>query len=135
MSLKGRLDRLERRQPAQEANRLPPHFWEIIAGVADPEILDADEQEQFRRFIEEGGEAEHARCMENHPAGKCYREELARLGLPQPPTLAGIDIIEECIRLAGIPAPDPGTNGDLSNGLNGQPRDGGPGHGRGVSDV
>jgi hypothetical protein len=118
MSLKGRLDRLERRQPAPDADRLPPHFWDILFGVVDPEILDANEREELRRFLEEG-EAEHARCMEKHPAGRLYREELDRLGLPQPPTLADIDVIEESIRLASIPALDPSTNGRL-NGANGQ---------------
>jgi len=41
--------------------------------------------------------------MENHPAGRVYRAELTRLGLPQPETLRGIDIIEEAIRLVGVP--------------------------------
>jgi hypothetical protein len=47
------------------------------------------------------------------------REQLTRLGLAQPPTLAGIDVIEECIRLAGIPTPGAGTNGHM-NGVTGQ---------------
>ena len=108
---------------------MPPHFWDIVGGLAAPEILNADEQEQLRRFMEEG-EAEHARRMEEHPAGKLYREGLARLGLPQPATLAGIDIIEECIRLAGIPTPSAGANGHLCNGANGRP-DQGQSRGRG----
>jgi hypothetical protein len=41
--------------------------------------------------------------MEGHPAGRVYRAELTRLGLPQPETLRGIDIIEETIRLVGVP--------------------------------
>src|SRR5438309_1911919 len=131
MSLKRRLDHLECRQPAPETNRLPPHFWDIMFGVMDPEDLDRTEQEQLRRLIEEA-EAEHARCLENSPAGKFYREELARLGLPQPATLAGIDIIEEAIRLAGIPSPGSGRNGHVGNGVNGQRGDQGQSRGRGA---
>ena len=43
----------------------------------------------------------------SHPAGRAYRTQLALLGLPQPETLRGIDIIEEAIRLAGVPCPLP----------------------------
>jgi hypothetical protein len=130
MSLKARLDRLERRQPAPEANRLPPRFWDLLWGVIEPEDLEPFEQEQIRRFLE-GGEAEHARCMEDHPAGKFYRQELTRLGLPQPPTLAGIDdIIEECLRLACIPTPGTNTNGHLS-GMSGTEPDQGASRNRG----
>jgi hypothetical protein len=126
MSLKARLDRLERRQPPPEANRLPPRFWNLVWGLIDPEDLEPFEQEQIRRFLE-GGEAEHARCMEKHPAGRIYRQELTRLGLPQPPTLAGIDdIIEESLRLARIPTPGAGANCHLVNGVNGKGLDQGP---------
>ncbi len=33
------------------------------------------------------------------------RQEYERLCLPQPETLDGVDVIEECIRLAGVPTP------------------------------
>jgi hypothetical protein len=70
--------------------------------------------------------------MEDQPAGKVYREELTRLGLPQPPTLAGIDdIIEESLRLARIPTPGAGANGHLSNGVDGPGPDQGPSRSRG----
>jgi hypothetical protein len=105
-----RLDRLERRQPATEANRLPPHFWDLMSGVMESDDLDPAEQEHLRWFFAEG-EAEHARCMEKHPAGQSYRQQLARLGLQQPPTLADIDLIEEAIRLAVIPTPGASANG------------------------
>jgi hypothetical protein len=113
-ALQNRLARLVRRQPDPEAKHLPRHLGAILFGLVDPRDLDADEQEKLRRFIEEA-EATHARCIEGNPAGKCYREELARLGLPQPPTLVGIDLIEESIRLAGIPTPGAGQNGHLCN--------------------
>src|SRR5262249_4689918 len=86
-------------------------FWDFLWGVIRPEDLDADEREQIRRFMEEG-EAEHARCMEKHPAGRIYRQELTRLALPQPSTLAGIDVIGEAIRVAGIPFPGPKNGAD-----------------------
>jgi hypothetical protein len=94
----------ERRQSAPEADRLPPHYWEVLGGLVDPQDLDPAAQEQLRRFREQA-EAEHVRCLDSQPAGIVYRRELTRLGLPQPATLAGIDVIEECIRLAGIPSP------------------------------
>jgi hypothetical protein len=105
-----RLDRLERRQPAPEAHQLPAHFWDIMSGVMDTEDLDSAKQQKLCRFFEEG-EAEHARCMERHPAGQSYRQQLTRLGLPQPLSLADIDVIEECIRLVGIPSPGASANG------------------------
>jgi hypothetical protein len=112
-TLENRLARLERRQPATDTYRLPPHFWDIMTGVMDPEDLEPAEKAHLLRFFE--GEAEHARCMENHPAGQSYRQQLARLGLPQPPSLADINVIEECVRLAGIPSPGASANGHQSD--------------------
>src|SRR5262249_18900039 len=123
MNLRGwrrRLERLERRHPGPEAAHLPRHLWRILCGAVDLGDLDVAEHEKLRRFIEEA-EAAHARCMERNPAAKCYREQLTRLGLPQPPTLVGIDLIEESIRLAGIPTPGASANGHLCNGATTRP--------------
>jgi hypothetical protein len=79
---------------------------EILSGEVSPEDLPIAEQEQLQRLLDQA-EAEHARCMEQSVAGKLYREQLARLGLPQPETLADIDSIEEALRLVGIPGPRP----------------------------
>lgn len=38
---------------------------------------------------------QHAIEMESHPAGRAYRRELARLGLPRPRSLAGIDLYKQ----------------------------------------
>jgi hypothetical protein len=104
-SLRSRLDRLERAPRDTESTGLPPRFWDILAGGLNWEDLDDAEYEQLLRFCEQA-EAEHARCLESQPVGVLYREQLARLGLPQPATLAGVDLIEETIRLAGIRSPD-----------------------------
>jgi hypothetical protein len=113
-TLENRLARLERRQPAPGADRLPARIFDLMTRVVDSEDLDPAEQAHLLRFFEEG-EAEHARCMEQHPAGRSYRQQLARLGLPQPPTLADIDVIEECVRLAVIPSPGARANGHQSD--------------------
>jgi hypothetical protein len=112
LSLRNRLDRLEQRQSRSGVDPLPFWFWSALSGSAIPD--DADEADVARvEAIAEEAEAEHARAMEKHPVGLFYRQELARLGLPQPATLTGIDLIEECIRLAGIPTPDASRNGHL----------------------
>ena len=46
--------------------------------------------------------------MEDHPAGRMYRRELAHLGLSQPDSLAGIDLEGEVLRMAVVPTPATG---------------------------
>jgi hypothetical protein len=54
--------------------------------------------EALQQLFDEGA-TEHARQLEFQPSGRLYRAELARLGLPQPETLRGVDVIGETIRL------------------------------------
>jgi hypothetical protein len=109
--LSTRLDRLERRQA--EVDDVLPLLWQILSGEVSPEDIPIAVQEQLQRLLDQA-EAEHDRFAEQSVAGKLYREQIVRLGLPQPETLADIDIIEEALRLVGIPGPRPCALRELS---------------------
>jgi hypothetical protein len=104
MRFKRRLERLERQRDVGANGLLPlPRFWSLL--LQPPNSLDTEDRALLESLLAEG-KAEAARRSEDGPNGKRYRAELTRLGLPQPPTLAGINLIEEVIRLAGIPTPN-----------------------------
>jgi hypothetical protein len=48
-------------------------------------------------------EAAHHAARESHPAAVLLRRQFKNLGIPQPSTLEGVDVVAECIRLAGVP--------------------------------
>jgi hypothetical protein len=84
---------------------------DVLAGIVKPADLDNDEREQLWA-MQAQVEATHAQAMEYYPAGRLYHQELARLGLPRPQTLRGIDLIKEALRLVAIrflPSSDPGV--------------------------
>jgi hypothetical protein len=108
MSLRRRLDRLEAASAgAAAAGRDDPLLSRVLdlLGELDRPGMTGAEREEVERRLRDAIEERHAWYMEDHPAGRVYRRALDRLGLPQPATLKGIDLIEECVRLAGIPAP------------------------------
>jgi hypothetical protein len=46
--------------------------------------------------------AAHRAAQESHPVVVALRKQYERLGMPQPESLDGIDVTEECLRLAGV---------------------------------
>jgi hypothetical protein len=46
---------------------------------------------------------------ERSPALAVCRREWARLGMPDPGEYDDLDLVEECLRLIGLPTPDPKT--------------------------
>jgi hypothetical protein len=96
MSLRQRLDRLERGLDATMDHSFPREL------LSKPNLQPKEAQTLTEFF--EAGETEHARCMEQSAAAKCYRQQLTQLGLPQPESLRGIDVVEEIIRLADRPS-------------------------------
>jgi hypothetical protein len=53
-------------------------------------------------------------ALEDHPALRVLRRHWARLGIPDPGEYGDIDVIEEAIRLAGVPGRDGGMNCSIS---------------------
>jgi len=94
--IRSRLARIESRPHAPA----PLFSWDEFT-LEDDGAPDSSRAEAWSAMLEEAEQA-HARAMEEHPAGLAYRAEVHRLGMPQPETLRGIDLIEECIRLAGL---------------------------------
>jgi hypothetical protein len=107
--LRGRLDRLEKAQPDTE-NGSARFSHVFTKALLAPETLTRDEREELALMMKMA-EVDCARAAEASNAGRLYRQELARLALPRPNSLAGIDVIEECIRLAGLPSPN--ANGPI----------------------
>jgi hypothetical protein len=97
--IRSRLIRLERELGTAAERPLP--IWQLINGSMTEADLSPDELERWRAMWV-AAKADSARASEASPAGKLYREQLARLGLPQPDTLADIDVIGEAIRLVGV---------------------------------
>lgn len=102
---RGRLERLERdrREPVPSAPA-PLTGELVLKWILGPPALTPRDREAFVATWDAGAAA-HARFLEASPTGKLYREELARLGLAQPETLAGVDVIEELLKLTGMPVP------------------------------
>jgi hypothetical protein len=109
-NIRGRLERLEQRQPST-GDGFCRHFWHCITitkndGRNTPNGCAGKvcgfSQERLEEMF--SGRA-HAEAMESHPAGILYRKELNRLGMPQPESLGDIDLYGEGIRLAKIPTP------------------------------
>jgi hypothetical protein len=107
-NLRGRLNRLERIEPRRHT--ASAIIWDVIGGSADPEDLDDAGKDQLRRML---GEAHEARrlALANHPATQVLRREWKRLGIPDPGNYEDLDVIEEALRLAGIPTPCASANG------------------------
>jgi hypothetical protein len=116
-SFRRRVGRLE------QASRDPNSAGPIRSGKSSsfaPAGPDRQAPTEFQDpdYWRERGKADYIRRLEADPEGVRYRERLARLGLPQPATLVGIDLLAETFRLACVPdpvsrtkvAPTPGTD-------------------------
>jgi hypothetical protein len=104
-NLRGRLDRLEKSVPQSAKKSSDGLLLRVMrASVGNGELDSADAQE-FRTLLE-NTQAERARAVEASPAGKIFRRELDRLGLPQPKTLKDLDVWAECLRLTRSPTPE-----------------------------
>ena len=113
MSLKGRLDRLERRVAAPSCS-----LWDVLVGEAGPDDLDDEAREILHQMttprVYKPGEKHR---LEGCPVLAALRAEWARLGMPDPGdanAYEAIDndpgLIEEVLRLAALPAPNGRTN-------------------------
>ena len=69
-------------------------------------------QREWVRATTEQDRAESLQALEGSTAGRLYREQLTRLGVPQPEALEDIDVVEEAIRLVGLKPEDVGTGRD-----------------------
>src|SRR5262249_6079523 len=98
-----RLDWLERRPP-EESNDVPPELWGLIDGSLDPAGLDEATRDRIGELL-----TPDPNRLDNHPAMKVIREQLARLGLPDPGYAHYDDndlcIVEEALRLMEMPTP------------------------------
>jgi hypothetical protein len=73
---------------------------DVLLGGASPEDLDeADRETLLHR------QADLPDKLGTHPAMIFLREQWARLGIPDSGEYSDPDLIEEAIRLAGIPTP------------------------------
>jgi hypothetical protein len=95
-NLRARIERLELRKAAGPRRRI----WDVLSGTATVEALDEADREILRQW--EAGSPDRLR---HHPAMIFLREQWDRLGFPDPGEYDDLDIIEEAIRLAGIPTP------------------------------
>jgi hypothetical protein len=96
-NLVGRVTRIERiRTISKDPHHQPAIHWEYLNSGIDN--LDPKKIEALETFLEEA-ERHRGLSLESSALGKMYRQELAILGLPQPESLLGIDLIEELIRL------------------------------------
>lgn len=95
-SLRARLERLEKHAPTTRIT-----VWDVGAWLCGERVTPA-----VRAQLESAAEAREVECAradEGSRIGMLYRAELTRLGLHQPETLRGIDLIEEVIRLTAMP--------------------------------
>jgi hypothetical protein len=97
-SLRARIDKLERRTTTGPRRSI----WDVLMGAATVEDLDEADRETLRQR-----RADRPDQLAQHPAMLFLREQWARLGIADPGQYSEIDIIEEAIRLAGIPTPSP----------------------------
>ena len=95
-NLRARIVKLERRTTTRRRSSI----LEVLLGLASPDEL--DEADRERLLLIEAGQSDG---LDKHPAMIYVREQWARLGIPDPGTYRDINIIEEAIRLAGIPTP------------------------------
>jgi hypothetical protein len=94
----GRVTRIERtRTLSRESHQQPAIQW-IFLNRGCIDNLNPEEIEALETFLEES-ERHYELSQENSELGKKYRQELARLGLPQPESLLGINLIEAVIQL------------------------------------
>ena len=106
-NLRARIDKLERR-PTTSPRR---GIWGVLMGAAAIEDLDeADREALLQR------QAESLDQLSQHPAMLVLRAQWSRLSIADPGQYRDLDIIEEAIRLAGMPTPSP-----LACGLKGLP--------------
>ena len=103
-NLRRRLDRLEAQQAQQQGRAVPPLFWDVLCGTVKLAYLPVSVRPAWQRFRDEGSAARRE-ALDRHPATAAYRRECARLGLTPRGDLECVDVIEECVRLAGIPTP------------------------------
>jgi hypothetical protein len=95
-NLRARIDKLERRTATGPRRSI----WDVVLGTATVEDLDeADREALWQR------EAQKLDRLGHHPAMLALRAQWARLGIADPGQYSDIDMIEEAIRLAGIPTP------------------------------
>src|SRR5689334_1590258 len=92
-NLRARIEKLDR-LPTTSPRR---SIWDVLFGSATTEDLDEADREVLRQRQAEG--------RDQHPAMLVLREQWARLGIAVPLQYNDLDIIEEAIRLAGIPTP------------------------------
>jgi hypothetical protein len=94
----GRVARIERtRTLTRESHQKLAIQWKYL-NIGCIDDLDPKEIDELEAFLEEA-ERHRGLSLENSALGKEYRQELARLGLPQPESLLGIDLIEAVIQL------------------------------------
>ena len=95
-NLRARIDKLERRTTPS------PHrsIWDVLMGTATIEDLDEADREALRQR-----QADRPDPLDQHPAMLVLRAQWARLGIADPGQYRDLDIIEEAIRLAGMPTP------------------------------
>ena len=77
------------------------NIWDVFCGSADPDDLDEAGQEMLREICNPPGPSA------NHPLVKMLRGEWARLGISDPGEYRGVDLVEEMIRVVGLPTPTP----------------------------
>ena len=84
-NLRGRLSRLEKRQPGGQIS-----IWDVICGAADPDDLDEAGQETLREMCNPPGPPP------THPLVQMLRREWARLGIPNPGSTAASTWLKKC---------------------------------------
>jgi hypothetical protein len=95
-NLRARIDKLERRTTTRPRRSI----WDVLMGTATVEDLDEIDREALRQR-----QAESLDRLSHHPALLVLRAQWARLGIADPGQYNDLDIIEEAIRLAGMPTP------------------------------
>jgi hypothetical protein len=88
------------RPPAPRGFTLP----DVLCGTVNPDSRDDAGKALLRQMLDDA-RADHHEAMQRHPAMQVLRREWARLGIPDPGEYEHINIIEEAIRLVGLPDP------------------------------
>jgi hypothetical protein len=111
MSLKSRIARLER-MGGQASDEVLGSFVFLLLANADSGVRYADLSPEDRGRLEAflaSSKAARRERDERSPALAVCRREWARLGMPDPGEYDDLDLVEECLRLTGLPTPDPKT--------------------------